>query len=581
MRLVKFSVTNFRSITAAHEITINDSTVLVGKNNEGKSNILKALSIAMRMIQDYHYQTRLILPSLKSNSENRYRWERDFPVNSQDNSEGESIFKLAFEFNDEEILEFKEIIGSTLNGILRLETNFGYGNQAAIKLFSITKKGEEQEISQRLISDEGIETLISLNSKKKQIEKIVSFIAKKISFNYIPAVRTDRAALSIIEMMLSQEMKRLEKETEYQEALDIIKKKQEPVLKDLGERIKKSLLEFLPNITDVKIEISEQERRTAFNKDFEVVIDDGIPTNIKFKGDGVKSLAALALLKDSSIKTGNSIVAIEEPESHLHPAAIHQLTKIIESLKENSQVIITTHNPLFVNRQSLESNIIISKGEASPAKSIKEIRDILGVKTSDNLTNASYVLVVEGECDKIALNSLLPYLSEQLKECMHQNLLVIQSLGGAGNLSYMLSLINNMLCSYHVMLDNDDAGRKSNDKATNDGFITIKNCTMLNCRGMKNSEFEDCFDSSVYKQKICDVFGVNLDDTESKGNSKWSDRMKSVFMHQGKPWNEEIERNVKIVVSNCIAENPDVSLNAHKRNSIDALVSDLESLIRN
>ena len=51
MELVNFSVTNFRSITTAHKITISGTTILIGKNNEGKSNILKGLDIAMTILQ--------------------------------------------------------------------------------------------------------------------------------------------------------------------------------------------------------------------------------------------------------------------------------------------------------------------------------------------------------------------------------------------------------------------------------------------------------------------------------------------------------------------------------------------------
>ena len=47
MDLIEFSVTNFRSITTAHKIKLQDFTVLVGKNNEGKSNLLNALNAAM------------------------------------------------------------------------------------------------------------------------------------------------------------------------------------------------------------------------------------------------------------------------------------------------------------------------------------------------------------------------------------------------------------------------------------------------------------------------------------------------------------------------------------------------------
>ena len=77
MRLVEFSVTNFRSITKAHKINLQDMTVLVGKNNEGKSNLLTALNIAMRAIlqhsQDYNHFRDL-------EGEYLYNWNRDFPI---------------------------------------------------------------------------------------------------------------------------------------------------------------------------------------------------------------------------------------------------------------------------------------------------------------------------------------------------------------------------------------------------------------------------------------------------------------------------------------------------------------------
>ena len=566
MRLVNFSVTNFRSITAAHKIAISDTTVLIGKNNEGKSNVLKALFIAMNALQEHAapgkflpYRARI---RYRSNDESFYLWERDFPVNLQDRKIGnQSIFRLEFELNEEEVTEFKDTIKSNLNGTLPLEIKFGKDGKASIK---VSKSGKGAA---------------ALNSKSG---KIAGFIAQKISFNYIPAVRTDKEALSVIDGMLSQELRILEKDQKYQDALSVIKDLQQPILDKLAERIKEPLSEFLPNMTEVRIEIPEQERRTALRKEFNVIIDDGTPTSIEFKGDGVKSLAALALLKNRYLEGGASIVAIEEPESHLHPAAIHQLTEIINSLTNTSQVIITTHNPLFVDRQSIKSNVIIDRGKASSAKSIKAVREILGVKASDNLINANYALVVEGEDDALALKYLLPFLSEKLGKFMKNNLLVIESIGGAGNLSYKLSLLKNTLCVYHVLLDNDDAGRQSQEKATKEGLVTVKSCTMINCLGMSSSEFEDCLEPTVYKQSIYEKFGVKLDDSSKfRGNSKWSDRVKCVFMHQGKPWNDRIEQDVKRTVAECVAEKPEGSLNPHKRNSIDSLVSALEALVKN
>ena len=47
MQLVSFSVTNYRSITAAYKLSVRQSTVLIGPNNEGKSNVLRALVTAL------------------------------------------------------------------------------------------------------------------------------------------------------------------------------------------------------------------------------------------------------------------------------------------------------------------------------------------------------------------------------------------------------------------------------------------------------------------------------------------------------------------------------------------------------
>lgn len=50
MNLSAFSVTNYRSITGTSKIPLGDFAVLIGKNNEGKSNILRALAVSMKIL---------------------------------------------------------------------------------------------------------------------------------------------------------------------------------------------------------------------------------------------------------------------------------------------------------------------------------------------------------------------------------------------------------------------------------------------------------------------------------------------------------------------------------------------------
>ncbi|MDN3507475.1 MAG: ATP-binding protein, partial [Simkaniaceae bacterium] len=304
MNLISFSVTNFRSITKAHKIPINKISVLIGKNNEGKSNLLKALNIAMTSLRRYAEVrpdgTTRFSPFGRREPYDSYRWERDFPLSFQARKKNTfSIFRLEFELSEDEVSEFKSEIKSNLNGTLPIELKIGKNRETQV---SVIKKGRGSK---------------TLNAKSKQI---ATYIAKRINFNYIPAVRTDKEAMRVVEVVLNKELDKLETHSKYKKALSTIRDLQKPILEELSKNIKSSLLELLPTVNDVSIEMAETRRRLGFRQQFDIIVDDGNKTSLEFKGDGVKSLAAMGLLKDLKISGGVvSVVAIEEPESHLHP----------------------------------------------------------------------------------------------------------------------------------------------------------------------------------------------------------------------------------------------------------------------
>jgi len=564
MKLISFSVRNFRSITDAYKVPIEDLTILIGKNNEGKSNILNALTIAMNEIIRYsdniqESRRNRIRRYRNDRNNNYYFWIRDFPIQLQEqNRNTQTVFLLRFLLDDTEIEEFKQEIKSTVNGLIPIEIRAGRDDIVTIK---VAKRGKGSK---------------ALNSKSK---KITDFIAKKISMNYIPAVRSEREVQDEILKIINSELNSLWKDIEYKKALEVVYNMESKIFNKLSERIKIPLIEFIPNIKDVKIESEANDSYRRRLHDFDIIIDDGTATSIDFKGDGIKSLVTLALLKDRYDSDGASIIAIEEPESHLHPAAIHQLNKVIKTLKDSNQVILTTHNPLFANRDNLKSNIIVDSGKAIPAKKISEIRDVLGIKASDNLMNANYVLVVEGNEDKIALEGILRFYSEKLKKSIRTNMLIIDEIGGSGNLTYKLSLLNNYLCKYHVLLDNDSSGKNSCEKAINENLLSVKDVTLTTCNGFVESEFEDCLDINLYKDEIFKIYGVNLATSSFRGSKKWSDRLKNCFLTHGKPFNESIECEIKKTVANLAKEKPDKAISQHHKNSITALISALEMLI--
>lgn len=551
MQLVNFSVTNYRSITKAHKINLQNITVLVGRNNEGKSNILMALNVAMETMMQHANHANV--------HERLYDWQRDFPVQLQQRKNNlDSIFRLNFRLNHDENTEFFRTTGIRSNEDIPIELKYGQDNRAKI---TVPKKGSS-----------------SFNDKS---EKVTAFICERIAINYIQAVRIEDMAMDVIHRLISTELSKLYDNEEYKSAEQTIYNLQEAVYNDIANRILAPLQEFLPQLTNV--EIKSRGRRLVwrgFRNDVDVILNDGTPTSILYKGDGIKSLVSLAILKESKNEIGASIIAIEEPESHLHPEAIHSLVNVINGISENHQVIITTHNPLFVQRNNISNNIIVDHGTAKPAKNIKEIRELLGVLPEDNLINASHVLVVEGEDDKIALNKILSSLSPTIKDALIKNKLVIQPLAGATNLNYELSRLRSYVCRYFVFLDADEAGYDAAEKAIEKGLLSESDVKYSICNGNNTAEFEDCLKKDFYIEAIRNKFSVDLGVTSFRNSKKWSDRVKTVFLSQGQRWTDAVEKKVKMEVTKLIpVEDADSVLDEHKRGSIDALVNALENML--
>src|SRR5690606_32509568 len=117
-------------------------------------------------------------------------------------------------------------------------------------------------------------------------------------------------------------------------------------------------------------------------------------------------------------------------------------------------------------------------------------------------------------------------------------------------------------------------------KAESDSLISVANCTFITCSGMTESEFEDCINIDIYKDVILNEQGVDLFSTKFRGNAKWSQRMRTTFLDQGKPFNDALLTKSKHLVANAVAKNPRNALNQHKRNSIDAMVNALDRMIK-
>ncbi|NCI79372.1 ATP-dependent nuclease [Acinetobacter kanungonis] len=553
MKLTKFTIKNFRSITEGSEIDLTEYSVLVGRNNEGKTTVLLALKMAMDALINHGRSIRN-----RSSRSVRYEWDRDFPISLQNKPrvKKETVFRLYFELDEIEQLEFKKVIKSVTNGDLCIEITF---DEKSNPEFLVPKRGSS-----------------SLTKKSTIISK---YIAERIQFTYIPAVRTEREAISAINEMIEEELARLENEIPYKEALNVIEGLQQPVLDRVSRTIETSLQKFLPNIKAVSLGISDYERKYRLRKDYFIEIDDGNKTNIQFKGDGVKSLAAVGLLKDrQKIHNGASIIAIEEPESHLHPSAMHSLKCALEELSTENQLIISTHNPIFVHREKLTNNILVSNNKVKSVKKIQEIRECLGVRTSDNLLHSSKIILVEGESDKIFLTKLIQEKSSKLARLVKDGDLAIVSIDGAGKLAYNLKWFIDQLCSCFVVVDNDLAAKESITKLLASKELDQKSYCHVVSLGMIESELENLLKLDFYRDIISNKFGIDLMTTQfSKKKCKWSDALTTTLQSMGKTISvNDLNDIKKNIAQKTVKYNLYENISNHNQPFVDNLVIQLE-----
>jgi putative ATP-dependent endonuclease of OLD family len=311
-------------------------------------------------------------------------------------------------------------------------------------------------------------------------------------------------------------------------------------------------------------------------------VDDGNPTELELKGDGVQSLAALSLIQHYSTSTAKAkefILAVEEPEAHLHPKAIHALREVIRDTSARQQVVVTTHSPLFVNRLETGRNIIVERTQARPASSVQELRTVLGVRTSDNLEGAEVILVVEGQEDETALRPLLATGSESLERALADGMLTIYPLHGGGNLNYALTQLRDSLAAVHAFLDADEAGHRAADAASAEGLLGDADRTFAIQPGAEESEFEDLVVPAAYREAVRDRFGVDVEvNLGRRGRSagKWSRRMPLVFEACGERWESRMEGQLKAVVAECVARSPTTAIKPDCETVIGSLVAALD-----
>jgi len=133
------------------------------------------------------------------------------------------------------------------------------------------------------------------------------------------------------------------------------------------------LRRYVPRLERVYVDILTDDRLLLRLKD----IPFEQPVLAKYASDGtLKMLAYLTMLHNPEPLP---LIGIEEPENHLHPRLLSELCEECRNATTQTQLMVTTHSPFFVNGLHPEELWILYRNEQGFTQA-RRAQDMLGIK---------------------------------------------------------------------------------------------------------------------------------------------------------------------------------------------------------
>ncbi len=537
MRITKIRIKNFRSIKD-QDIVITPLLGLIGSNNAGKSNILKAINLVL----GERYPTSYVVK--------REDFYNEDPSN---NIEIEIAFDTAFNSYNKacDAVLFSTVYNEKENN---WETKLKARISDNAEYQSYTLKGEVRDTMSTIYisADRDFTKHLEGSSEWGLFGKI------KAKFN---------------ESFSEETRKDINKKfEEIKSSLVQVKK-----FEDFEEAFKKSFKEHvLSSQNKVDLEIRPFDPKHYY-KHLEIIPQEYLLSkNLNQLGDGTKNLILIALFRAYAQVFGNStIFLIEEPELYLHPQGRADLFNIFKLLALNrSQIIYTTHSPELIDIEYMSSIGVVKKrrdGENyyTEVLKIKEPNfckrwanetgiDNVTVDSiklflknlSDAETNKGFfaekIVLVEGKTEKWALQGYaekMPNIIDLEKENVE-----IISVSGKNNINKFYLIFTELKYPVYVIFDGDK--KKKEGEETNRRLLKMlggpPDAFPATTISDKFTIFEEDFETEL-KSKISNYEELKKEAQQKYGLSK--DRGKEIIARYIATTVIEIPTSIKSILT--------------------------------
>ena len=167
---------------------------------------------------------------------------------------------------------------------------------------------------------------------------------------------------------------------------------------------------------------------------------------------------------DNEFGKKSSIFLLDEPALSLHPTGQKDFVKILEDVSKKNQILYTTHSPFSINRLRPSSVWVIEKDQNKGTflnfkpfhKNWRPLRTSLGIDLSDSFFYGDRTLIVEGAEDRIYILALINYFISKRKWVILTDLISIIDAGSISNIPAMVQILLEENRSIVVLMDSDD-----------------------------------------------------------------------------------------------------------------------------
>ena len=431
MRISRVQIDNYRNLKHV-DVELGNIVTLIGENNSGKSNFLRALSIP--------------LSSDDTGTTKRLSW---FDINKD-------AKKQYYEF-------LKANRGSIIDGTLKVEDFLPQIPTVTIQLEITPEATEHYDVKDILVDEDkwtgGIRYQFFIKNPEDLLNRVRSILTNEeedgnIQMSLLPMELFDysitvpgkgnKIPYDIISRFRTVELPA--ERDNFASNADRLGSKaladllQKGLTSDSQVKIEKAYREFFDTVrTEGKLDtvLNWQQYSDIQNaQDFfkQISILPNMPQmssilgsirlgyeeeNMFTQGLGHRNLILLTVLLNSYLNKEHDIsfrlMTIEEPEAHLCISNVLLMTRLINIFSQKNkytQIVYSTHNVEFVNKVGLEKVIVLHNGEAVGLKNelTETERDYLVANPNTDIFKLLYskrAIIVEGITEELLIKSYL------------------------------------------------------------------------------------------------------------------------------------------------------------------------------